>query len=213
MNVDRHTVCTLSVLTGRKEAAAQQIWRFGDKPIGGTVEATWDPCHYRAEHRARPGAKPLSLLGALLIAVSCLFAMASTSRAEADVGPLGPPPAEPDIRAALTGYFTAGHPLGSVVDVQFNGPIIVGPATEHANPPLGPWCVRCGQPDQGISLMYPVKALVTVTATQDLHTSALAGAAANTATYNGTTCPGFTKSQFCPAFYFYRDAQGNWQVV
>jgi hypothetical protein len=61
--------------------------------------------------------------------------------------------------------------------------------------------------------MYPVKALVTVTARQDLHTSALTGAAANTATYNGTTCPGFPKIAILPRLLLLSIRRGNWQVV
>jgi hypothetical protein len=28
-----------------------------------------------------------------------------------------------------------------------------------------------------------------------------------------TSCPGVTQSQYCPAYYLYRDGQGNWQVA
>jgi hypothetical protein len=171
------------------------------------------PSDRRSADRARASAKQASALTVLFAAAYLLLALCGASPASGDVGELGPPPAESEVRQALTDYFTAGHPLASTVDVRFDGPILVGQATEHSNPPLEPWCVRCGYPDQGISLMYPVKAVVTVKAIQDMHTSALAGAAENTATYNGTSCPGFTQSQFCSSFFFYRDGQGNWQVV
>jgi hypothetical protein len=61
--------------------------------------------------------------------------------------------------------------------------------------------------------MYPVTALVTVTIKQALASSALApfDPVESNTTYNGTACA--TQSQYCPAYYFYRDGQGNWQVA
>jgi len=63
--------------------------------------------------------------------------------------------------------------------------------------------------------MYPVMALVTVTIKQALESSALAASnpVETNTTYNGTSCAGVTQSQYCPAYYFYRDRQGNWQVA
>jgi hypothetical protein len=159
--------------------------------------------------------KRFSVLAVLVVAAYCIFAAFGASQAKGDVGDLGPPPAEPEIRQALTDLYSAGTPLGSTVDVQFNGPILVGQQpTEHANPPPRPLCVRCGYPDQGISPMYPVLAVVTVSIIYGLESSALAPSnSAETNTHNGTTCPGATQSQYCPAYYFYRDGQGNWQVA
>jgi hypothetical protein len=63
--------------------------------------------------------------------------------------------------------------------------------------------------------MYPVTALVTVTIKQALASSALAPSdpVESNTTYNGMGCAGVTQSQYCPAYYFYRDGQGNWQVA
>jgi hypothetical protein len=145
-----------------------------------------------------------------------MLAALGAGQANGDVGDLGPPPAEPEVKQALIDFYTAGHPLGSPVDVQFDGPILVGQQPiEHANPPPGPWCVRCGYPDQGISEMYPVRALVTVTIQQGLQSSALSPAnpVETKTTYNGTTCAGVTRSQYCESYFFYRDGQGNWQIA
>jgi hypothetical protein len=156
------------------------------------------------------------VLATVVVAGYCILAAFGACQANGDVGDLGPPPAEPEIRQALTDFYRAGQPLGSMVDVRFDGPIIVGQQpTEHPNPPPGPWCVRCGHPDQGLSPMYPVLALVTVTVRQGLQSSALApsNSVESNITYNGTSCPGPTRSQYCPAYYFYRDRRGNWQVA
>lgn len=134
----------------------------------------------------------------------------------ADVGELGPPPIDSEIRQALTEFYDAGHPPDSTIDVQFVGPILVGPPTVHPNPPPKPWCVRCGYPDQGASPMYPVDALVSVTTTQGLGSSALSPTGvvrAATVTEDGTSCPGETAGQYCPTYFFYRDDQGRWQVA
>jgi hypothetical protein len=134
----------------------------------------------------------------------------------ADVGELGPPPAEPDIRQTLTDLYNAGHPPDAVIDVQFVGPILVGPPTVHPNPPPDPWCVRCGYPDQGSSPMYPVSVLVSVNTTLGLVSSALPATSfvhSTNVTYNGTACPGDANAQYCPAYFFYRDGQGRWQVT
>jgi hypothetical protein len=64
--------------------------------------------------------------------------------------------------------------------------------------------------------MYPVEALVSVTITQGLVSSALPPTSfvhTTTTTYNGTPCPGETVAQYCPAYFFYRDDQGHWQVA
>lgn len=172
-------------------------------------------------HRGCPQLAPrsvkrLSILTVLLVAGCCLMAAFGASWANSDVGDLGQPPTEAEIKQVLADFYSAGHPLGSTVDVQFEGPTLVGPPAEHAVPPPRPWCVRCGYPDQGISPMYPVKALVTVTVKQGLESSALAPSIpvdASTTTHNGTSCAGVTQSQYCPAYYFYRDGQGNWQVA
>lgn len=155
----------------------------------------------------------VSVLAVLFVAGYCILAGFGAGQASGDVGDLGPPPAEPEIKQALVDFYSPGHPLGSVVDVRFVGPIVVGQPTEHANPPPRPWCVRCGYPGQGISLMYPVTALVTVTVTQAMGSSALAPSnlVETNTTYNGSGCAGV--GQYCPAYYFYRDGQGNWQVA
>jgi hypothetical protein len=176
------------------------------------VRTATQHCPHRPGRVAR-SPKRAPALATLVAVAGSLMALFGASNANGDIGELGPPPADPEIRGALTAYFAAGHTGGQTVDVRFDSPIIVGPVTQHPNPPLEPWCVRCGYPDQGISPMYPVKAVVTVTTTQDLHTSSLAGTASNTATYNGTTCPGVTNGQFCSSFFFYRDGSGSWQVV
>jgi hypothetical protein len=136
--------------------------------------------------------------------------------ADAGVGDLGPPPADSEIRRTLTDLYNAGHPPDSTIDVQFVGPILTGQPTAHPNPPPQPWCVRCGYPDQGASQMYPVEALVSVTVTQGLESSALPPTSVvhtTTTTYNGTACPGDTSAQYCPAYFFYRDDQGHWHVA
>ncbi|QZT58549.1 hypothetical protein [Mycolicibacterium austroafricanum] len=64
--------------------------------------------------------------------------------------------------------------------------------------------------------MYPVMATVRVAVNQDLESSALApGSTAQWETaYNGTSCAGAALlSQYCPVYYFYRDALGNWRVA
>jgi hypothetical protein len=159
--------------------------------------------------------KRISVLAPLLVAGYSILAVLDASQARGDVGDLGPPPAEPEIRQTLIDFYNAGSPLGSTVDVQFAGPILVGQPTEHANPPLRPWCVRCGYPDQGLSPMYPVMALVTVTARHGVASSALAPSTVveSKTTYSGTSCPGVAGSQYCPAYYFYRDGQGSWHVA
>jgi hypothetical protein len=160
-------------------------------------------------------AKRARVLGVLLAAGYCILAALATGSANGDVGDLGPPPAESEIKQALIDFYSAGHPLGSTVDVRFDGPILVGQPTEHANPPPGPWCVRCGYPDQGVSPMYPVLALVTVTINQGLQSSALSpsNSVETRGTQNGTSCAGPTQSRYCPDYYLYRDGRGNWQVA
>ena len=149
---------------------------------------------------------------------TCLLAMTvfGATPSNAGVGDLGPPPADSEIKQALTDLYNAGHPPDSTIDVQFVGPILVGQPTMHPNPPPQPWCVRCGYPDQGASPMYPVEALVSVTVTQGLESSALPSTSfvhTTTTAYNGTACPGETVAQYCPAYFFYRDDQGHWQVA
>ena len=137
-------------------------------------------------------------------------------RAGAGVGELGPPPSEAEIRQTLTDLYNAGYPPDFTIDVEFDGPIIVGQPTVHANPPPQPWCVRCGYPDQGSSQMYPVVAIVTVTTTQGLVSSALPPSSfvhTGTTSYNGTPCVGETKVEYCPTYFFYRNEQGGWQAT
>ncbi|PQM48734.1 hypothetical protein C1Y40_01100 [Mycobacterium talmoniae] len=158
----------------------------------------------------------LSLVGDLLAA--CVVAMTAfgVGESHADVGELGPPPVESEIKQALMDFYNAGHPPDSTVDVQFVGPILVGHPEVHPNPPPQPWCVRCARPDQGASPMYPVEALVSVTTTQGLESSALPPSSfvhTTTVTYNGTPCPGETNAQYCPSYFFYRDGAGHWQVA
>lgn len=179
------------------------------------MRATLHPPRRGCAQRASRFTKRISVLAALYLAGYCMLAAFGASQASGDVGDLGPPPTEPEIKQTLIDFYSAGYPLGSTVDVRFDGPILVGQLTEHANPPARPWCVRCGYPDQGTSPMYPVTALVTVTIKQALASSALAPSdpVVSNTTYNGTGCAGVTQSQYCPAYYFYRDGQGNWQVA
>jgi len=147
-------------------------------------------------------------------------------RADAKVGVLGPPPVDSEIKQALIDLYHAGQPPDFTVDVQFVGPVLVGAPTVHPNPPPSPWCVprpqpiqhgvRCGHPDLGASPMYPVLALVSVTTTQGLVSSALPPSSfdhSTTTTYDGKPCPGKTQAQYCPTYFFYRDDRGHWQVA
>ncbi|OMC36732.1 hypothetical protein A5740_00200 [Mycobacterium sp. GA-1841] len=129
---------------------------------------------------------------------------------------MGSPPADWEVKQTLTDLYNAGHPPDWAIDVQIVGPIMVGQPTIHPNPPPDPWCVRCGYPDQGASLMYPVMAVASVTSTQGLVSSALPASSfvhTTTTTYNGTPCPGETVAQYCPAYFFYRDGGGRWQIA
>jgi hypothetical protein len=101
-----------------------------------------------------------------------LLAMFGAGLANGDVGDLGPPAAELEIKGVLTDFYNAGHPLGSTIDVQFDGPILVGQATEHANPLRNPGVSAAAIQTRASAFMYPVKALVTVTQGQE--SSALA---------------------------------------
>lgn len=156
------------------------------------------------------------ILAALFAGCLVAATLVGAVTAHANVGELGPPPGEPEIRQALTDLYSAGKPPDFTTDVRFDGPVVVGKPTVHPNPPPQPWCVRCGHPDQGSSLMYPVVAIVSVTTTQGLESSALPPTSlihTTTTSYNGTACPGETSAQYCPAYFFYRDTQGNWQVA
>lgn len=157
-----------------------------------------------------------ALVVLVLMALGCIsLATLSAGHAVGDVGELGPPPSEPEIRQVLTGFYHGGQAIDSTVDVQFDGPLLVGPPVPHANPPPAPWCVRCGYPDQGISPMYPVMVLVRVTVSQALDSSALGPGRLPgvTTSHNGATCAGVAQAQYCPAYYFYRDTFGNWRVA
>lgn len=163
----------------------------------------------------RSAARPAVV--ALLLAAYCVVTTTfGATKSLADVGDLGPPPADSEVKQVLTDFYNAGHPPDWTVDVQIIGPILVGQPTVHPNPPPQPWCVRCGSPDQGASPMYPVMALATVTTTQGMQSSALPPSSflhTTTVTYNGTPCPGETVAQYCPAYFFYRDGGGHWQVA
>lgn len=153
---------------------------------------------------------------ALLAAALFVLAGLAAGPARGDIGELGAPPSESEVLRTLTDLFNAGQPSGSTAVVRLDGPVLVGPPTDHPNPPPRPWCVRCGYPDQGSSPMYPVMATVRVAVNQGLESSALApGSTAQWETaHNGTSCAGVTLlSQYCPAYYFYRDALGNWHVA
>jgi hypothetical protein len=154
---------------------------------------------------------------AVLFAICFSFTTAfGAIGAHAGVGDLGPPPSESEIRQTLTDLYNAGYPPDFTIDVQFDGPIIVGKPTVHANPPPQPWCVRCGYPDQGSSQMYPVVAIVSVTTTQGLVSSALPPSSfvhTTNTSYNGTPCPGETKAEYCPTYFFYRNEQGAWRAT
>lgn len=173
------------------------------------------PSRRRRPLRGTHVMRRVSVPGLLLAAGYCILVILGMGQASGDVGDLGPPPADFEIHRALTELYSAGLPLGTTFDVQLDGPILTGPPTERANPPPRPWCVRCGYPDQGRSLMYPVAALVTVTVTQGLESSALSADkhVVTKTTYNGTSCAGATFARYCPAYYFYRDTLGNWQVA
>ena len=184
------------------------------------------PGRSRCGSASRDFTKPLAILAfPLVVASYCVLTIFGASQARSDVGDLGPPPSEPQVKQVLTDFYSAGHPLGSTVEVRFDGPILVGQPTVHPNPPPQPWCVprpqpiqhgvRCGHPDPGASTMYPVMALVTVTIKQGLASSALAPSKAfeTTTTHNGTSCGGATQAAYCPAYYFYQDRRGNWQVA
>jgi hypothetical protein len=151
------------------------------------------------------------------LAVWFVLTMAfGTIKAEAGVGELGPPPSEAEVKQTLTDLYNAGYPPDFTIDVQFDGPIIVGQPTVRPNPPPQPWCVRCGYPDQGSSQMYPVVAIVSVTTTQGLVSSALPPNSfvhTTNTSYNGTACPGETKAEYCPTYFFYRNEHGVWQAA
>ncbi|CDP84794.1 hypothetical protein BN975_01803 [Mycolicibacterium farcinogenes] len=163
-------------------------------------------------------ARFVTRLAVVALAFSTCSVATSVSGAEsrADVGDLGAPPADSDVKQTLTDLYNAGHPPDWQIDVQLVGPILVGQPTMHPNPPPDPWCVRCGYPDQGASLMYPVMATASVTSTQGLVSSALPSSSVvhtTTTMYNGTPCPGQTVAQYCPAYFFYRDSAGRWRVA
>lgn len=158
------------------------------------------------------------VVGAATLTAACLTAVTTfgAARSHADVGDLGAPPVDPEVKQTLTDFYNAGHPPDDTVEVQIEGPIVVGHPTVHPNPPPQPWCVRCGYPDQGASQMYPVLAVVKVTTTQGLVSSALPASSivhTTTTSYDGTPCPGETVAQYCPAYFFYRDRAGNWQIA
>lgn len=153
---------------------------------------------------------------ALAFSTYSLAATVSNTESRADVGDLGAPPAESEVKQTLTDLYNAGHPPDWQIDVQIVGPILVGQPAMHPNPPPDPWCVRCGYPDQGASLMYPVMATASVTSTQGLVSSALPSSSVihtTTTTYNGTPCPGETVAQYCPTYFFYRDGGGRWRIA
>lgn len=154
-----------------------------------------------------------------VVLATCLAAgaLAAPARSEAAVGELGPPPTEFEAKQALTWLYNNGKAVDTTVDVTFPSSIVIGNTpVMHPNPPPDPWCVRCGYPDPGSSLMYPVLALVSVTTTQGFVASALPESSYRhvvTTSYNGTACTGQHQAEYCPAYYFYRDPQGRWRIA
>jgi len=180
----------------------------------------------RLVRRASCLATRLAVVAVLLATCFAAVTTIGAVRSDAKVGELGPAPVESEIKQTLIDLYHAGRPPDFTVDVQFDGPILVGQPTVHPNPPPQPWCVprpqpiqhgvRCGYPDLGSSPMYPVLALVSVTTTQGLVSSALPPTSSvdtTTVTYDGKPCPGQTNAQYCPTYFFYRDDGGHWQVA
>lgn len=176
--------------------------------------------------RASRFASRLVVVAALLATCFVPVTALGTVKSNAEVGELGPPPADWEIKQTLIDLYNAGQPPDFTVDVQFLGPIIVGQPTVHPNPPPKPWCVprpqpiqhgvRCGHPDPGASPMYPVLAIVSVTIKQGLVSSALPPTSfvhTTSTTYDGKPCPADPKPQYCPTYFFYRDDGGHWQVA
>ncbi|GAB4664144.1 hypothetical protein [Mycobacterium intracellulare] len=153
--------------------------------------------------------KQLSVLLALLFAGYCATLGLGTGPSNADVGALGPPPSEFEVRQAIAGLYAAAQPADSRVDIQFDGPILVGIPTDH-DISGNPWCPICAQHSVNHTQMYPVYALVKVTTTFNLGTSAIyPSEPVQTSANSGTTCAGVRDC----AYYFYRDTKGNWQVI
>jgi hypothetical protein len=150
------------------------------------------------------------VLAALLLAGYTASVAFGTNRAAADIGDLGPPPTQPEIERTLTDLYLRGKPLGSNVDVVFDGPIQVGQVTQH-DVPGDPQCFTCAQYAKVSSPTYPVFALVRVTVKYGLESSALSSASepSYTTTFAGANC---VAGRDC-AYHFYRDQQGNWLVV
>ncbi|GAB1812508.1 hypothetical protein [Mycobacterium sp. MUNTM1] len=166
--------------------------------------------------RASLLADRLAVVAVFLVACFATVTAIGAARSDAKVGELGPPPDDSEIKQVLIDLYQRGQPPDFTVDVQFLGPTIVGQPTVHPNPPPQPWCVRCAHPDPGASPMYPVLALVSVTTTQGLGSSALPPSSfvhTITTTYDGKPCPGETNAQYCPTYFFYRDDGGHWQVA
>ncbi|WP_155768553.1 hypothetical protein [Mycobacterium colombiense] len=166
--------------------------------------------------RASRLANRLAVVAVFLVACFATVTAIGAVRSDAKVGELGPPPDDSEIKQALIDLYQRGQPPDVTVDVQFLGPTIVGQPTVHPNPPPQPWCVRCAHPDPGASPMYPVLALVSVTTTQGLVSSALPPSSfvhTITTTYDGKPCPGEANAQYCPTYFFYRDDGGHWQVA
>ncbi|MGU3498634.1 hypothetical protein [Mycobacterium sp. C31M] len=154
----------------------------------------------------------------MAVLATCSVAMISLGATEshANVGELGAPPADWEVKQALTHLYSVGRPPDWAIDVEIVGPVLVGQPTVHPIPPPDPWCVRCGYPDQGSSLMYPVMAVASVTSTQGMVSSALPPSSfthITTTAYNGTPCAGNPHGQYCPTYFFYRDTAGRWQVA
>lgn len=158
------------------------------------------------------GARLLVLPLSLFVG-SWLAATVGPTHASADVGDLGPPPAEQEIKQTIADMYTSGQPLGTRVDIQFDGPITVGAVTEHERPADG-WCATChfaiGQRYVVSSAVYPVFAVVKVATTYGFQSSSITPSGPVETTHDGgVSCRG---GGACP-YYFYRDAQGNWQAV
>jgi len=118
-----------------------------------------------------------------------LAALAVAGRAGADVGDLGAPPTDPEVRQTVTDLYSLGVESSAHVDVEFDGPINVLGIAQHMRYHL-------------IIPMYRVYAPVTVTVTRGPYDPV------EVLHNGGDQCEGTD----C-AFYFYRDGAGNWQAT
>jgi hypothetical protein len=163
--------------------------------LGETVSSVSHPLRERRRKQDSGTVKRYSMLAVLLLAGSWLLMATAVSPASASVGELGPPPTEPDVWQVVAGLYDVGQPPNVGVNLQFFGPITVGPAIPHDNP----------NPDSGSSPMYPVNAQIRVTTTYPGHSESDPPSVV-TVDYYGPPPTGDG------SYYFYRDQQGNWQV-